>query len=188
MSTYCWAETKHPTKGTTLTCTDHDHPEGMHRAFGFAGPRGDTVEVHRWPLVDGFTASPVCLDELVTVWGEYDPRARWNGWLMPRIDAWAAERVLTVIAAEHTATGEPDRITWDWADDGTLTVVETYEPGADATDVYEPDADGLVALGAGGWVWAEDTDDDATDRATRGVGSQLDTAHPHRQDDRHPRS
>lgn len=129
------------------------------------------------------TTSPVCLDELVTVWGQYDPRSRWNGWLMPRMDAWAAESVLTAVAAEHALTGEPDRITWSWSDDGTLTVVETYEPDADCTDVYPPDSDGLVALGAGGWVWAEDDDDNSHLRATHGSGlawpdPQLDTKHP----------
>lgn len=175
MSAYCWAETTHPTTGRTLACTDGGHSTGMHVAHGFAGPRGDRTEVHRWPLVDGFAATPVCIDELVTVWAQYDPRARWNGWLMPRIDAWAAERVLTLIAAEHAATGEPDRITWSWADDGTLTVVETYAPDADQTDVYEPDADGLVTLGAGGWVWQEDTDDGAEDAATKGIGNPIRT-------------
>ena len=102
---------------------------------------------------------PICLDELVTVLAQYDPRQRWNGFLCPRMDALA---VVTVIEAMHAdyADAPFDHLppTIDWSDDGTLLVTEYDGETAAGTDRLTPDEDGLYALGAHCWVWSEDTE------------------------------
>ena len=127
-----------------------------------------------------YDTTPVCLDELVTVWGEYDTRTHWNGFLCPRLDAWACERVLDALDAAYRHSGEEVSITHEWADDGTLVIHETYGPDTDtpgedawSTDYLTPNDDGLYALGAYGWTWSADEDDGAEDAANRGVGNPI---------------
>lgn len=86
------------------------------------------------------------------VLGQWHADVRWNGWLCPSIDALAVEVILTDLAASYAAANDPDAPTWEWADDGTLLVTDNADD-AHYTERYEPDADGLYALGAYGWCW-----------------------------------
>jgi hypothetical protein len=111
------------------------------------------------------TAGPVCLDELVTVVAEYNPRARWNGWLAaPLLDAWSVVRVMTALDDAYAADEwmmEPQGYAWSFDPaDGALVTVDRqalaeYGPAV-ATDRIMPTPDGLYALGASSWVWDED--------------------------------
>jgi len=99
------------------------------------------------------TVGPVCLDEYLTVLAQYDPTLRWNGWLgSPRFDAWTVEFVLALIEGDG-----PDADTsHEWIEGGLLRLVADIGDGPMA-EILHPDADGLYALGAYGWVWAQDS-------------------------------
>ena len=107
------------------------------------------------------TTGPVCLDDLVTVLAEYDPEARWNGFLAsPWLDAWSVVLVLDRINHETPEYGYD----YTFGDDGLLVLVDRQYRDEDP-DGYEPEgltpnADGLYALGSYGWVWSEDDDPD----------------------------
>lgn len=97
------------------------------------------------------TVGPVCIDDYLTVLAQYDPTLRWNGWLAsPALDAWTVQRVLDVL-------GDDDQQRFEWVDGGALRVTTDCGDGTTYTELLHPDADGLYALGAYGWVWAEDT-------------------------------
>jgi hypothetical protein len=118
-----------------------------------------TTEVYE--LADVYTAGPVCIDEVVTVMGQYDD-TRWNGWLCPRIDAWAVEKVLAAFDRDDLSDQYPP--THGWRADGALVVTE-WDGEDPYTAVLLPDEDGLYALGAWAWVWAPDTDEGAATAA-----------------------
>lgn len=105
-----------------------------------------------------FEAGPVCLDEMVTVMGQYDPRNRWNGWLCPRMDAHAVETVMGAFAkaAEEDPAIE-NTYSHSWGQGGCLIVVETFD-GEEYTDTVVPDEDGLYDLGSHAWTWSADDD------------------------------
>ena len=102
-------------------------------------------------------------DEMITGWvevggiavlAEYDPRERWNGWLCPRLDPYAAVTVL--IGLERL---QPGTIGWTFGLDGLLLVIDleyvAFGEALDAsTNLYTPDADGLYSLGSFAWTWA----------------------------------
>ena len=100
------------------------------------------------------SAGWISLDGFAPVLGQYDDTVRWNGWLCPRMDAWSAQHVLERIAADD----DEGLREWDWREDGALVVTEHYDDTDvdPCVEVYEPDADGLYALGSWGWVWAAD--------------------------------
>lgn len=105
----------------------------------------------------------MCLDELVTVQAEYMPRHRWNGWLAcPWIDAWSVVTVLDLINADPYGDADSG-YEYDFREDGALMLTDRqYRAeggGEDATDTLVPTVDGLYALGAYGWIWSEDTDE-----------------------------
>lgn len=108
-----------------------------------------------WTEEGGYVAGPVCLDTLVTVMGQYNPRDRWNGWLMPAIDAWSVEEVLSKFADDMDYGYE-----WEWLEDGSLKLIERQwrdeDPEHFQPDILHPDEDGLYGLGAGSWTWSED--------------------------------
>lgn len=126
-----------------VTCSD--------RAFE-AGVRRCRMH-HETMLANQHHAGPVCLDEFVTVMGQYSDQ-RWNGWLCPQLDAVAINRVIEAFAADE----DTFRFEWLGDDDLSLKVIDTHL-GED--EVYEeiltPDEDGLYALGSFGWTWSEDT-------------------------------
>lgn len=98
-----------------------------------------------------YTTGPICIDELVTVIGEYPVDVRWNGWLVPHIDPLAVEEVMAALQAN-----EPwDSPTHEWREDGALVLTE-YDGDTSYSEVLLPNEDGLYALGAYAWVWAED--------------------------------
>lgn len=110
-----------------------------------------------------YTSGPVCLDEIVTVIGQYDPENRWNGWLNPYIDAWSVQETLTAINASYGGDADTYGYDWVWEDDGTLTLTERQwrDEAAERGETYEPqsigpDEDGLYGIGYYGWTWSED--------------------------------
>lgn len=103
---------------------------------------------------DEYIAEPICIDELVTVMGQHNPRVRWNGWLCPRIDAWSCVKVIEAIAREHDDGNQPGP-TFEWDDDGNLIVTE-YDGDTAYPETLPPDEDGLYSLGAWSWVWSRD--------------------------------
>lgn len=102
----------------------------------------------------GSTVGPVEVGDVIVL-AEYCPAERWNGFLCPRIDALAAVAVLT-----HLAAQQPPSIAWTFGRCGALVVINldyvtAAENVAECVEVYEPNADGLYALGAWGWTWSE---------------------------------
>lgn len=106
-------------------------------------------------------SGPICLDELVTVFGQYPVNFRWNGWLTPRMDALAVEVVFA--ALYEMGDTDPFTATHEWAEDGSLIVTE-YDGDTPYPEVLQPDEDGLYALGSHAWTWQEDTDPEASYR------------------------
>lgn len=111
-------------------------------------------ELH-WIDEGGWTAGPICLDEYVTVLGQYMDRNRWNGWLMPQIDAYSVEMVKAALDSDD------DNYRYEWQDDLSLKVTNVEDP--EYPEILHPNEDGLYALGAGSWTWSEDTDYAATE-------------------------
>jgi hypothetical protein len=103
-----------------------------------------------------YAAGPICIDELVTVLGQYDPEIRWNGWLCPRIDAGAVEEVMRALASEPSDQYAP---THGWRQDGALVLIE-WDGEDSYVEILEPDEDGLYSLGAHSWVWSVDSEAD----------------------------
>lgn len=96
------------------------------------------------------TAGPICLDEYITVLGQYPRNVRWNGWLMPVIDAWSVNAIAETFK-------DDEFVKLEWRDDGALLHYDLQwadEPDFEP-DVLLPDDDGLYALGAGFWTWSE---------------------------------
>jgi hypothetical protein len=106
-----------------------------------------------------WNAGPICLDDYVTVFAQYSNQ-RWNGWLMPRLDAYGVMQV----AERMTGFEFNDEYRFRWLDDGALELTDASQ-GEDElyVEVLHPDEDGLYALGAGSWTWSEDPDYGATD-------------------------
>lgn len=105
----------------------------------------DTVIRPEW------ASGPIAIDEGPTVMGQYPTNFRWNGWLCPHIDPLSVEQVMAWLGEMEEDQPSP---THEWREDGALLLTE-YD-GLDAyTEVLEPDADGLYALGAYAWVWSE---------------------------------
>lgn len=99
---------------------------------------------------------PMCLDELVTVWGVHNPRHRWNGWATPSIDAWACQLIIEKLS-------EDDTYRYEWQDDLSLKTwavedEDELEAHPEYVEVLRPDSDGLYGLGAFSWTWSEDTE------------------------------
>ncbi|GEP32751.1 hypothetical protein NSZ01_05190 [Nocardioides szechwanensis] len=100
----------------------------------------------------------VCLDETVSVGGQWDERVRWNGWLCPVIDAWSV-----VLVADRLNDGADDgAVRIDWTEDGALVLTDVLyaeeDPAHYRPEILPADEDGLYAMGAYGWIWSEDTD------------------------------
>lgn len=95
------------------------------------------------------------LDGLVTVDAVWDDTERWNGFLCPRMDKESADKVMSTLVNDPYA--EPDRLSYAW-DDETLVVSDKYGMEEDEVQVdrYDPDGDGLYALGAHGWIWTQE--------------------------------
>lgn len=95
----------------------------------------------------------VGFDDWLLVYGQWDDRDRWNGWLNPRIDVAAVEHVLTSLNEDKDVD---EKMHWTW-EDGTLVLTEVYGPTEKDVQVtrYAPDEDGLYALGNYGWTWSE---------------------------------
>ena len=130
---------------------------GCHELVKCRQDAWDSGEIRKckehWTDEGEYVAGPVCLDELVTVLGQYNPRNRWNGWLMPAIDAWSVEEVLAKFADDMDYGYE-----WEWLDDGSLKLIERQWRDEDpdyVPEILTPDEDGLYALGAGSWTWSE---------------------------------
>jgi hypothetical protein len=112
----------------------------------------------------------VTLDGDPIVWGVYDRRVRWNGWLCPSIDAWSVVRVLDTLNALQD---DDYRVDYTWNESGALVLTETQwaiEAGDDyQPQVIEPDGDGLYSLGAHAWVWSAADDVDACTRCGKAL-------------------
>jgi hypothetical protein len=134
-----------------VTCRDEMWDTGMRKC-----------ELH-WTRDGGYVAGPICLDEEVTVLGQYNPRNRWNGWLMPSIDAWSVEQVLAALNSDHDYYLDYG-YDHEWLEDGSLKLIERQwlqeDPDNYQPEILRPDEDGLYSLGAGSWVWSEDTEND----------------------------
>lgn len=132
-----------------VTCRDDMWEAGMRKC-----------QLH-WTQDGGYVAGPICLDEYVTVQGQYNPRNLWNGWLMPHIDAWSVEKVMRAFEDTDTDTGYD----WEWQEDGSLQVIDRQwrleDPEFFQPEILQPDEDGLYALGAGSWTWSDDTEEAA---------------------------
>ena len=106
-----------------------------------------------------YTSGPVCIDDLITVMGQFDPRDRWNGWLCPRIDALSAVLVLEAIENDPMNDGYYG-YDWTFDDAGSLVIEDrqyrTEYPDDFKPEILSPDEDGLYSLGAYGWCWSED--------------------------------
>lgn len=118
-----------------------------------------------------YHAGPVCLDEMVTVFGQYDPENRWNGWLNPYIDAWSVELTLTRLNESYGDDADTYGYDWTWDDEGALVLTsrqlleeaQNDEQRGHATEVIAPNDDGLYGLGYYGWTWSEDHNYGATE-------------------------
>lgn len=86
----------------------------------------------------------ITVDEGATVVdGQYATNDDWNGWLIVRMPLDSALRVL-----DGLADADPGDVRHQ-LDDAVLRV----SVGTEHTDVYEPDEDGLYALGSRAWCW-----------------------------------
>lgn len=85
------------------------------------------------------------------VLGQHMPSNRWNGFLCPRFDALTCVEVLEYLTTER----DSDILAWSFHDDGSLQVSEGGDTDERYDEWYEPDEDGLFALGSHGWVWSE---------------------------------
>lgn len=102
-----------------------------------------------------FTCGPVTLDGELVVLGQYDTDERWNGWLLPRLDAHSVVAVLDHLNAFADAeTGDYD---WTFDADGALILTDRLylaEQGVEyVPEVLTPNPDGLYPLGAFSWCW-----------------------------------
>lgn len=96
---------------------------------------------------------PVCLDELVTVLAEYPTDHRWNGWILPGLDAWSVVKVAEALTEAYADTSErAPEIAWV---DGDLVVTE-YDGDEAYAETIHPNGDGLYGLGAYAWTWSVD--------------------------------
>lgn len=98
-----------------------------------------------------YDAGLVTIEGEITVPGQYRTDYFWNGWLMVGLDPWATVRVLDWITSADPA------VTWEW-DGDVLVYRDANHDEEDVEERYEPDADGLYALGSGGWVWSRGGD------------------------------
>lgn len=128
-----------------VTCSDRLWEDGVRKC-----------QIH-WADEAGFTAGPICLDELVTVMGQYMPRARWNGWLQPVMDPWAVEKVMAAFADDGLTDPAHAQHRWE----GETLVLTEFDGDTEYPQHLEPDEDGLYALGASSWTWSEDTEENA---------------------------
>lgn len=105
----------------------------------------------------GYTVERISIDGIdeTRILAQHDPSVRWNGWLCPKMDAWSAVKVLEYLA---TQADEEFRIRWEFREGGTLWMSDPdYETEDGYTgETWEPDEDGLYAMGAWGWVWSAD--------------------------------
>lgn len=90
------------------------------------------------------------------VLAQYPYDVRWNGFLIPALDAWSVVKVLTYVDTVADHDGGWD---WDWREDGALVLIDrqwrTEDPEGFQPEVLEPSPEGLYPLGAYGWVWSE---------------------------------
>lgn len=100
----------------------------------------------------GWTVGPICLDELVTVMAQYPAFHTWNGWLTPRMDAAAVEKVMAAFEDDPYAADKPP--THEWV--GDVLHLTEYDDADPYVEVMVPDEDGLYALGAYSWCWSPD--------------------------------
>jgi hypothetical protein len=79
----------------------------------------------------------------------------WNGAACPRFSRPVAEQIVAAATDANTRPGHEDdeRLTWD------KDVIVMTEPDTDSVgcnpERIEPDGDGMYAIGAYGWTWAE---------------------------------
>lgn len=92
----------------------------------------------------------ITLDGFVTVDGVWDDEVRWNGFLCPSMSREAVEIVLTALRDQPG-----DQVLEHEWDGDVLVLSDHYSETEVQVDRLEPDADGLYALGAWGWVWSE---------------------------------
>lgn len=101
-----------------------------------------------------FTCGPVTFDDEFVVLGQYDDAERWNGWLLPRLDAHSVVAVL-----EHlNASADVEDPGYDWTfTEGDLVLTDRRYLAEDAVgyvpEVVTPNPDGLYPLGAFSWCW-----------------------------------
>lgn len=131
-----WASGPHDTRHEARTAGD------VHLAEANA-PENDVV------------SGPVRLDETVSVLAQYSPSVRWNGWLIPSMDAWSVETVLTAVN-EPFGGDTTNGYEWEWLDDGSLQLTERLHDEEPDTQILHPDEDELYSLGAYSWTWSED--------------------------------
>jgi hypothetical protein len=144
----------------------------------------DTLPAASW------AAGPICLDDMITVIGQYPNGYYWNGFLIPAIDPLACVETLEALNASYAEMGRPeDGLAWRWLEDGRLEVTDlstATEADGPWVETYSPDADGLYGLGAYGWTWQEDLapEDDpyAEQQAPTEIGCYLcDSSEPMRE-------
>lgn len=104
-------------------------------------------------MMSNWKSGPICLDELVTVLGQYPTNSHWNGWLVPFIDPHGVQTVMAAIADAYSNYEDAPTHRWEGE---TLILVER-DGGDIFEDRLEPDADGLYPLGAYAWVWSEES-------------------------------
>lgn len=95
-----------------------------------------------------YVVGPVELGGIGPVLAQYDPDVRWNGWLCPRLDACSVVVILDAIIA--SSPSDPP-FAYEFIQ-GVLFVDDMYDQTL-PTDWYEPDEDGLYALGSHAWIW-----------------------------------
>lgn len=110
---------------------------------------------HELQLISQVHSGPICLDELVTVMGQYSDR-RWNGWICPHIDAWSVQHTLEQFSPDDDLQ---ETFTWEWDDELDRPYLQSHSrdyPG-ECDERLDPDEDGLYPLGYMSWTWSEDT-------------------------------
>jgi hypothetical protein len=107
----------------------------------------------------GLIARRVSIDEwLVAIPCLMNPRDRWNGWACPYFTREAVERIIAAIAPD----GSDDLVfATDW-EAGTVTLttaIGTRDEYTDVVEAVEIDGTPYWPVGAWGWVWSDDDED-----------------------------
>jgi len=100
----------------------------------------------------------VSLDGFGPYPAEVDQDQRWNGFAIPRFTRDVAERIVREICSDGDDTTYTE---WHWEGDVMVIGVdpEAYdEPSPD--ERFEPDSDGMYAIGAWSWCWDDEYPND----------------------------